>query len=191
MWGWRRLGYVVLGLGARLADRRANGVRIETTTDEEHADPLEGLPIARQRPAAEVASKGVGRAFCLVRRHRLILRTALRCAMLGPVRLDDVARHAVLAELGLDHAHAARGVAVALLAPPAGKGGVINVPELAEALEDLVDDRLGCPGPAQAPRGLPLRPRARPEVAHRDLHRRGRVGGRGIRLPAARAEISH
>ena len=97
-------------------------------------------------------------------------------AVLGAVRLDDLARHAVLAELGLDHAHAARGMAVALLTPPSGKGGVINVPELAEALEDRIDHRLGHPGPAQAALGLPLRPRARPEVPHRDLHRRGRVG---------------
>ena len=135
--------------------------------------------------------KGVGRTFRLVGRHRLILRTALRGAVLGPVLLDDLARHAVLAELGLDHAHTPRGMAVALLAPPSGEGCVVEVAELAKALEDLIDDRLRGPGPTQAARGLPLRPRARPEVPNRDLHRRGRVGGRDRRLPATRAEISH
>ena len=118
--------------------------------------------------------------------HRLVFGTALRCAMLGPVLLDDVPWYPVLAELGLDHPHASGGMAIALLAPPACEGCVVEVPDLAKPLDDLIDHWLRRPGAAQAALGLQTRPGARPEVPHRDLHRSSRVGRLGSRPPATR-----
>ena len=155
------LGYVVGGLVASLSDRRPDRIGIEATAHEVHADALEGLSIARQGPAAEVTSERVGRAFRLVGGHRLILGTALGCAMLGPVFLDDVPRHPVLTELGLDHPHAPGRMAIALLAPPAGEGCVVEVAELAKSLDDLTRS----PGSGVSAR------RRRRSISHRVLGR--------------------
>ena len=104
--------------------------------------------------------------------------------MLGPIRLDDVPLHPVLPELGLDHPYASRCMAIALLPPPAGERRIVEIPELAKALEDPIDHRLRRPRAAQTSRGLPSGARAGPEVPHGDLHRRARVGRLGGCFPA-------
>jgi hypothetical protein len=106
--------------------------------------------------------------------------------VLLPVRLDHLARDAALAQLGLDHATAAWAVAVPLLAPPAGKRGIVEVAELREALGGGLDDRLLGSGAAQPPLELPARPRTRAEEVDGNLERLLAVG-RDLGLAGRRA----
>ncbi len=147
-----------------------------------------GLP-RRWRVERIASSLGLGA------RKRSILRDPLGRGVIGAVGLDDIAADAVLTELRLDHAHAARRVAVTLLAPPAGEGSIIEVSELSEAIEGRHERGLLHSGASQASFELPARPRAGAEEPGRDLHgglrTRWRRGSLGARTAAGGRAVSH
>ena len=149
--------------------------------------------VGRQWPAAQVSLERVACALGLGARQRRVLGDSLGRRVLGAVRLDHIAADTVLAELRLDHAQAARRMAVTLLAPPAGECGVVDVAELDEAIERRHEDRLLRTGASQASFELPACPRASAEEPGRDLH--GGLGtwglversARGLRPPDTRS----
>ena len=120
----------------------------------------------------------LGRSLLLGSRQMHRPRVDARVGMLAAVGLDDVARHAVLTQLGLDHALAARRVAVPLLPPPAGEGRVVEVAECHQPVAGRRDDLVRGGRPPQAPLDFPARPWPGAEEGHRDLERTLGVGRR-------------
>src|SRR3977135_2066320 len=82
-------------------------------------------------------------------------------------QVDHITPDPLPSQLCLDHAPAARCMAVTLLEPPAGENEVVEQPKLGHALERDIDDRAGGLGTLEPALNLPAAARSSPEEPRR------------------------
>lgn len=173
---------VIHRLPGEAADGGAHGLWIEAAANQEHADALQRLGIARQWAAAKVPLQGDARALGL-RLRQLLVGEGRFGDLIASQLLDDLSRDAALAQLCLDQAAATGRMPVALLRPPAGECHVICQAHAGQPLEGALDQCVVSAGARQSAAELPAGPRPGGQVTGGDVERRvgvrrlSRLGG--------------